>query len=282
MEQLISNLQSFVPEELRAWLTMEQAVDGTTALAILVFGWVLARIVAGSVSRVVGARVSAQAGMVTRLVVYYTLLALVVALALGRLGFDVSVLLGAAGILTVAIGFAAQTSASNLISGVFLIGERPFVVGDIIRIGQTEGEVMSMDPMSVKLRTYDNVLVRMPNESLLKSEIVNLTHFPIRRVDVQLRVEHDVDVSHVRRVLGRVADEHPLCLDEPRPEVWFKEFELDGMWLQFSLWTATPNFFALRNHVRDRVMAALVEEGIGLATPVRTVKSAHGDGFLAE
>ena len=82
----------------------------------------------------------------------------------------------AAGLLTVALGFAAQTSASNLISGLFLLGERPFVVGDVIRLASgITGEVVGIDLLSVKIRTFDNLLVRVPNETLLKSELTNLT-----------------------------------------------------------------------------------------------------------
>ena len=70
---------------------------------------------------------------------YYVILGLFVIAALHQLGFNLNVLLGAAGILTVALGFASQTSMSNLISGLFLIGEKPFQIGDIIKVDQTVG-----------------------------------------------------------------------------------------------------------------------------------------------
>jgi len=99
-------------------------------------------------------------------------------------------LLGAAGILTVAPGFASQTSASNLVSGLFMIAEHPFGVGDTIRLGSIAGEVPSIDLLSVNLRTPDNLYVRIPNETMIKSEITNLTRFPIRRLDLEIGVAY--------------------------------------------------------------------------------------------
>ena len=81
--------------------------------------------------------------------IFYGIMILMSMSALRELGFDLSVILGAAGILSVAIGFASQTSASNLISGLFLMMERPFSIGDVIRVEQTTGEVISIDLLSV-------------------------------------------------------------------------------------------------------------------------------------
>src|SRR5690606_3033117 len=129
------------------------------------------------------------------------------------LGFSLSVLLGAAGVLSVALGFASQTSASNLISGLFLIGEQPFQLGDTIKVGNTTGEVLSIDLLSVKLRTFDNLYVRIPNESLIKSEMTNLTRFPIRRFDLLIGVAYKENISQVRQIMQNVADNNPLCMD---------------------------------------------------------------------
>ena len=137
--------------------------------------------------------------------------------AMRELGFSLAVIMGAAGVLTVALGFASQTTASNLISGLFLIGERSFEIGDLIRVGTTTGEVLSIDALSVKLRTFDNLFVRIPNESLIKSEVTTLTRFPIRRLDLLLGVAYKEDIGRVQKVLTEVADRNPLCLDEPPP-----------------------------------------------------------------
>lgn len=151
------------------------------AVFIAVVGLLVARVGAGLGSRLAGRCLETQQVDLLRKAVFYGVVVLTAMSVLHQLGFSLTIILGAAGVLSVAIGFASQTSASNLISGLFLIGEKPFSVGDVICVGETVGEVLSIDLLSVKLRTFDNVFVRVPNETLIKSQIVNLTRFDIRR-----------------------------------------------------------------------------------------------------
>lgn len=205
--------------------------------------------------------------MLVRRITFYTIVGLFGASALVELGFDLGILLGAAGILTVAIGFASQTSASNVISGLFLLAERPFAVGDIIRIGTTTGEVVSIDLLSVKLRTFDNLFVRLPNETMIKSEITNLQRYPIRRADLQVGVAYKEDLDRVRTVLMEVADRNPLCLEEPAPLLIFRGFGTSSVDYQFSVWAKTEQFLALRNTLPAEIKAAFDEHGIEIPFP---------------
>jgi len=184
---------------------------------------------------------------------------------------DLSILLGAAGILTVAIGFASQTSASNIISGLFLLGEKPFGVGDIVKVGTTTGEVIAIDLLSVKLRTFDNLFVRIPNETMIKAEITNLRRFPIRRFDLQVGVAYKEDLDRVREVLNAVADEHPLSLDEPAPMILFKGFGESSVNFQFSVWALSDNFLEIRTQIPIAVKKAFDEQGVEIPFPHRTL-----------
>jgi small-conductance mechanosensitive channel len=241
------------------------------ALVVLILGIVLTRLVGRGVGRMVEARLSAQEGMVTRRLITWILGAIIVIIALDELGFDPRVLLGAAGVLTVALGFASQTSASNLISGLFLMAERPFVVGDYIQVDERIGEVLSIDLLSVKLRTFDNLLVRVPNEDIIKKHLVNLTHFPIRRVDLKLRVAYGTDMDRVRSVLASAADDNPLCMAEPEPLFVFLRMGESGIEFQYSVWGTRDNYLDLLNSMYVDVEAALRAEGIEVPLPKRSV-----------
>jgi small-conductance mechanosensitive channel len=188
-----------------------------------------------------------------------------------ELGFALGLLLGAAGILPVAVGFASQTSASNIISGLFLLGERPFAVGDIIRVNGTVGEVLSIDLLAVKLRTLDNLFVRIPNETLIKSEVTNIRHFPIRRIDLQVGVAYREDMRKVREVLMDVADRNPLCLEEPAPRLLFQGFGESSLNFEFRLWAKTDNFFEIKNTIPVEIKEAFDEHGIEIPFPHRTL-----------
>ncbi len=241
------------------------------ALVILVAGWIAARLLAGAVARALRGHSTDQTVMLVRKLVFYSLLSLVVMAALNQAGLRLGVLLGAAGVLTVALGFASQTSASNLVSGLFLIVEQPFVVGDVVRIEDMTGTVLSVDLLSVKLRTFDNLYVRMPNETIIKSKVTNLTHYPVRRFDLQVGVAYHTDLAQARAVLLEVAERNPLCLINPEPQVFLQGFGESALDLQLSAWTARENWVKLRNDLVIEVKLALDEAGIEIPFPHRTL-----------
>jgi small-conductance mechanosensitive channel len=182
------------------------------------------------------------------------------------------VFLGAAGILTVALGFASQTSATNLISGLFLIGEGSFEVGDTIQItlirGQTiEGEVISIDLLSVKLLTLDNVYIRLPNEQLIRTPVMNLSKFPIRRIPITLAINFHEDIIKVRQVLLDVASKYPLVMDDPKPTVTVTAFRESSIELLFAVWCRQENALKVRDEMQERVRNGFLENEIEIPVP---------------
>ncbi|NNF06481.1 MAG: mechanosensitive ion channel family protein [Candidatus Eisenbacteria bacterium] len=266
--------------DLNAFITPERLLAVLYAVITLVVGVAVARLARSLVRRASADRLSPQGMMLLSRVVFFVILGLVFSSVLHQLGFKLGVLLGAAGILTVAIGFASQTSASNLISGLFVIAERPFVVGDVIKIDDLVGEVLSIDLLSAKLRTFDNLYVRVPNESIIKSRITNLTYFPIRRLDIQMGVAYREDIEKTKEVLFKVADQNPLCLDEPKPLFIFQKFGDSALEFQFSVWATRVNFLDLRNGINSEIKAAFDEAGIEIPFPHRTIYMGEGTGPL--
>ena len=209
MEDLVTTITDFIQTE--------QFLNVIRAIIIVIGGFVIARLISSFLVRATRATLDPHRLMILKRGSYYGILALFLITALIQLGFDLGILLGTAGILTVALAFASQTSMSNFISGLFLIAENPFQVGDLLQLGTTVGEVLEIDLLSVKLRKFDNTFVRLPNELLIKSEVKTLTKYPIRRVDLALSVAYKEDIGRVREVLNGVADANPLCLVEPEP-----------------------------------------------------------------
>jgi small-conductance mechanosensitive channel len=249
----------------------EHFIDVVRAVLLVGAGCVAAVAASRVVARLMQQRFSAHHVTLARRLVYYSILTLFIASGLKQLGFSLGVLLGAAGVLSVALGFASQTSVSNLISGLFLIGERPFQVGDIITVADTTGEVLSIDLLSVKLRTFDNLFVRIPNESLIKSQLTTLTRFPLRRIDLKIGVAYKETIAHVRSVLMSAADANPLCLDSPAPLFIFSGFGDSALEIQFSVWAKREQFLELRNSLQEEIKEAFDAEGIEIPFPHRTL-----------
>ena len=206
-------------------------------------------------------------------VLYYSMVTLSFAAALNQIGFDLRVILGAAGVLTVAIGFAAQTSASNLISGLFLMVDRPFVIGDVVSIGDIRGEILSIDLLSCKLRTFNNLLVRIPNETMVKSNIINYSFFPIRRIDFNFGVSYRANLDQVETILREVSTAHPLSLEEPAPVFLFNGFGESTMNIQYQVWTLPANLVQLQNELYRDFKLAFDQNHIELPHPIRQLVS---------
>jgi small-conductance mechanosensitive channel len=211
---------------------------------------------------------------------FYGVLAIFVVTALLEMGFKLGVLLGTAGLITVAIGFAAQTSMSNLISGLFLVAEKPFQVGDVIQVDMTTGVVLSIDLLSVKLRKFDNTFVRVPNELLIKSQVATLTRFPIRRIDIKLSVSLHEDIGRVQQILMDVADKNSLALAEPAPLFLSQGFGEYMQSLQFSVWVLRESYLNVLNSIQAEIKQAFDEAGIKIPVPHRTLfAGSEGEPF---
>jgi small-conductance mechanosensitive channel len=239
------------------------------AVVLIVAGILLSRFISRTMSHLLKHFASAQQTMlVAKLSRYFVVIIFSIA-ALQQLGFKLSVLLSAAGVITLAVSFAAQTSVANIISGIFIIMEKPFRLGDIITVSGTTGEVVSFDLLSVKLRTAENTLVRLPNDSLLKAPIVNLTHFPKRRFDLTLGLSYNVNIQEVRELLLDVAKKNRYSLDEPEPVVNVQNFGESTLNIQLYVWTQKDCYTKLQNAIQQEIIDAFRQHHIELPYPQR-------------
>jgi small-conductance mechanosensitive channel len=252
------------------------------ALAIFVFGIVLARLAATGVARILRQRGSEHMVAVGKKVTFYVILLLATFAALTQLGVKLTGLLTAAGIFTVAIGFAAQTSVSNVISGLFLLVDRPFSINDTVKIDTTIGSVLSIDLLSTKVRTFDNLVVRIPNETLLKSTITNYTLFEVRRIEIPVAVAYQTDLSAAQDVLQRVMRSNHAVLDEPAPAVLVDLLADSGINLLIRAWVIRGDFITARSELTQAVKEALNEADIEIPFPQRVIHHVYDDERKAE
>ncbi len=253
-------------------INTDRLTEILVAVILCLIGFLIARFISNTFIRTIGSRFNAHQRLIWRRGIFYFIFLLFFMTSLKEAGFKLSVFLGAAGILTVALGFASQTSASNLISGIFLIGEGSFEIGDTIQItlirGHTiEGEVISIDLLSVKLLTQDNIYVRLPNEQLIRAPVQNLSKFPIRRIPITLAINFHEDIIKVREVLLDVANKYPLVLTDPKPAVTVTAFRESSIELLFAVWSQQQNFLKVRDEMQERIRNGFLENQIEIPVP---------------
>jgi small-conductance mechanosensitive channel len=261
--------------QIKSWLTTlspDVLTHGLRVAITVVLGLVLVRLLAVITQRYIMKKSTPQRQMIVRKIISYTGFFLVLMAVLGELGVKLTALLGAAGIVGIAVGFASQTSVSNIISGLFLISEKPFAIGDVLKVGGTTGIIQSIDLLSIKIRTFDNLFVRIPNEKILSSEVTNVTRFPIRRMDILLQVDYGQDLSRIHGILAAIASANPWSLDEPEPVIMFTEFKESGIEVLLGLWFAKTDFMDLKNSIMKDIWSRFTAEGIRFAHPRRTVE----------
>lgn len=247
---------------LNYFLHPDKMVNTIYALCLFVFGYFLAKRLGIFIERAFSKRFSRHQTMLIRRTVFYSIFTVFAVTSLQHIGFQLSVLLGAAGVFTVAISFASQTAVSNLISGIFLLFEHPFQVGDTVEVKGIIGVVDSIDLLSTKLKTSDNKLVRIPNEAMIKSEITNLSYFSTRRLDIVVAVAYDCNITQVKSMLMDIAQHSESVLKDPAPNVTINNFANSAVELKFMVWVNTAEVSATRNLLQETIKYQFDNAGI--------------------
>lgn len=236
-------------------------------LFIVIIGSGSIHLISFMVNRSLRKQLSRQRMMLIIRTIMYTGYIGIVFIIIRELNYDLTALFGAAGVVGIVIGVASQTSIGNIISGLFLVSEKSFELGDVIRMGDKTGTVHSIDLLSIKIRTFDNMLIRIPNQTVISTELINITKFPIRRYDFHIGVAYKEDLRKVKSILEDVARNNPLCLEEPEPVIIFQSFGASSIDIVLGVWFEKGNILPVKNSVLIDVKEAFDREGIEIPFP---------------
>ena len=236
-------------------------------IIILIVGLIVVHTVAYMVRKLLPDKLSKQRKMIINRFVQYSGFVMLFLILIAELEIKLAAIFGAAGVIGLVIGVASQASLGNIISGFFLISEKSFELGDTIRIGDKTGVVYSIDLLSVKIKTIDNLMLRIPNQTVISSELINVTKFPIRRFDFEISVAYKEDLSKVKTIIENTAKNNPFSLDEPEPLVTFINFADSGIIIQVGVWFEKANLIKLRNSLFVEIKEAFSAEGIEIPFP---------------
>jgi len=242
----------------------------TAALVVAAAFWISKRLQA-TIRRRVLARLRLDPGLEFSILrfVHFAVLALSLLFALQMLHVDLTGLAVVAGILSVGIGFGLQNLASNFISGLILLIERPITVGDHVSAGDVDGIVRAINMRSTEIVTDDNISIIVPNSEFISGRVVNWSHGdPTLRLRLAVGVAYASDVEHVREVLLDVAGRCPDVLTEPPPGVEFVRFGQSSLDLELLVWIADPRYReSVTTALHFAIRAAFLAEGIEIPFP---------------
>ena len=190
-------------------------------------------------------------------------------------GIDVTAWLASAGIIGIAVGFAAKDTLANFFSGLFILADNPYKLGDFVVLDTGErGRVTHIGVRSTRLQTRDDVEVTIPNSVMGNSKIFNESggHHEKERVRIQVGVAYGSDIDQVREVLMQIGRDHPMACNDPEPRVRFRRFGDSGLDIELLVWIDEP---VLRGRVIDALNTSVykqfAEEGIEIPYPKRDV-----------
>lgn len=177
------------------------------------------------------------------------------------------------GAVAIGVGFGSQNILNNFISGLILLAERPIKAGDLIKVGETYGNVKSIGARSTTIRTGENQDIIVPNSKFLENEVINLTRRDDRlRTSISVGVAYGSPLETVIQLLEQSAADCPNVDDRPKPFVWFNDFGDNALAFQLHFWIHAKSVTAMRKvetEIRLNVDRHFREAGIAIAFPQR-------------
>lgn len=240
------------------------------ALLILIFGWIVARIISG----VIGNRLEKRgvAPIVAHFVktILFAILAIgVIIAALGQLGVPTTPFVAVLGAAGLAVGLALQGSLSNFASGVMLVVFRPFSKGDFVEAGGVSGSVAEVDFFTTDLVTPDNRKVIVPNGEITSNPITNYSAFGQRRIDLVIGVSYNDDLKVARDVMTSTTLAHPDVLEEPELSVLMLELGESSVDFGVRPWVKTADYWRVRSELLTQIKTDLEAAGCSIPFPQR-------------
>jgi len=252
-------------------------------IVVIIFSVVLSRLIVRFLQNNVYSKSDIERGAqytLSRLVKYITV-TIGFLIALQMIGFDLSVLAVFGGLFGVGIGFGLQNIFSNFASGIILMLERPIQVGDIVELDGILGKVEEIRFRVAVVNTFDNESIIVPNSDLVSEKVTNWSYGgdTTLRLRIPIGVEYGTEIEKVEDILLEIAGEEEKALNEPEPQVFFKEHADSSLNFELRVWVSDPrDRITVHDNIRREIDRRLKEAEIGIPFPQTDVHFYPQDG----
>ncbi|MCA0971872.1 mechanosensitive ion channel [Halobacillus litoralis] len=219
---------------------------------------------------------------------HYVVMVLAIVVSLSTVGFELSALTVFAGVVGVGIGFGMQNIASNFISGIILLFERPIKVGDRVIVDDIIGDVERINMRATIIKTLDNEHIIVPNSYFLEEQVINRSYSDkVMRLVIPVGVAYGSDVQLVRELLLQVAKDEaevsPSVRGLPEPFVNFKEFGDSSLNFELFVWISDPTLvIKLRSAMNFRIDEIFRKHNVEIPFPQRDLHVRSIDASVTE
>ncbi len=243
-------------------LLLSYAVNIVAAIAIIVIGMIVARIISNAVNRVMRARhIDATVADFLSALVRYGVIAFTLIAALGRVGVQTASVIAVLGAAGLAIGLALQGSLSNLAAGVLLVTFRPFRSGEYVDLGGVAGTVLQV------LRSADGRMVVIPNGKIIANNIINFSREPVRRNEFIIGVAYDSDIEKVKQLLTNIIESDDRILKDREMTVRLNELGASSINFVVRVWSNSSDLQSVYWDVLERIKRDFDANGISFPYP---------------
>jgi len=207
------------------------------------------------------------------LMIRYTFIVIGFVLALAGAGLEYSKIAIGMGALGIGIGFGLQNIVNNFMSGIILAIERPIKIGDIVKVGEIEGEVKDIGLRASQIKTWDGADVIVPNGSLISEKLINWTlNDRNRRLEIEVKLDLESDVLAASKIILKAANETPKLLKIPKPSINFEGLKDGAAVIKVYAWINNySDSFTIGTSFKIVLYHALVSNGFKLANPILDV-----------
>ena len=249
-------------------LLLSYAVNIVAALAIIIVGMIVARVISNTVNRLMRARhIDATVADFLSALVRYAVIAFTLIAALGRVGVQTASVIAVLGAAGLAIGLALQGSLSNLAAGVLLVTFRPFRSGEYVDLGGVAGTVLQVQIFSTTMRSADGRIIVIPNGKIIAGNIINFSREPVRRNEFIIGVAYDSDIDLVKKLLTEIIEADERILKDREMTVRLNELGASSINFVVRVWSNSSDLQNVYWDVLEQVKRRFDEQGISFPYP---------------
>ncbi|WP_224554075.1 small-conductance mechanosensitive channel MscS [Pectobacterium versatile] len=249
-------------------LFLQYAVNIVAALVILIVGLVIARIVSGTLNKVmVNRSIDSTVADFLSALVRYGIIAFTLIAVLSRVGVQTASVIAVLGAAGLAVGLALQGSLANFAAGVLLVIFRPFRTGEWVDLGGVSGSVTQVQIFSTTLRTSDGKIIVVPNGKIIAGNIINSSREPDRRTEIIVGVAYDADIDVVKKLLGDIVAADERIQHDKGVTIRLNEMAASSLNFVVRVWTTNGDAQAVYWDLLESFKRVLDEHRIGIPYP---------------